>query len=117
MTLLIAPMTDPGVVAGGDAGQVPLLEGPIEHRSKFHRPIALGAGQWRDPIAVAVHQPLDDLLLERLPRVHHVVGNAQLFTDAGRIHQSFSATGSFPAHQPKGQAFHLPTRFHQQRRC
>jgi len=114
---LITAMTDPGVVAGGDAGQLALLQSPIEHRTKFHGAIALGAGQWRDPIAVAVHQPLNDLLLEGLPGVHNVVGNAQLFTDAGRIHESLRATGPFPAHQPERQAFHLPARFHQQCCC
>ena len=57
---------------------------------------------------------MNDFLLERFARVHHVVGNAQLFTDAGRIHQPLGATGSFPAHQPERQAFHLPARLHQQ---
>lgn len=114
MTLFIPAMTDPGVVAGSDTRQLALLQSPIEHRSKFHRSIALGAGQWRDPIAIAIHKPLNDLLLERLPRVYHVVGNAQLFTDAGRIHQPLRTTAPFPAHQPERQAFHLPARFHQQ---
>ena len=114
MAPLIAAMADPGVVAGGDAGQLALLQGPIKHRSEFHRSIALGAGQWRDPIAITIHQPLHDLLLERLPCVHHVMGNAELLTDAGCIHKPLGATGPFPAHQPERQAFHLPARLHQQ---
>ena len=113
MTLLIAHMADPGVVAGGDAGNFRSCIAQSSIGPNFTDRL-----HWEqagcDPIAIPIHQPLDDFLLERLPRVHHMVRNAELFTDAGCIHQPLRATGPLPAHQPEGQALHLPARFHQQ---
>ena len=114
MPPMLTAMADPGVMACGNPGQPPFLGGPVEHRPELHRTVALGAGQGRDAVAVAVHQPLHDLLLKGLPGVHHVMGDAELFADSGCIHETFGATGAFTTHQPKGEALHLPARFDQQ---
>ena len=103
-----------GVVARGDALQAPLFGRPGEHRSKFHLPVAAGAGKGRHAFAIALHQEINNLLLEMLPKIHHVVGHAQLLTDPGGIHQPFRAAGALATHQPQGEALHLPTGFHQQ---
>ena len=107
-------MADPGVMACGDSGELPLLGGPLEHRSEFHRAVALGAGQGCDAVAVAVHQPLHNFLLEGVSRVHHVMGDAELLADSGCIDEAFGAAGAFATHQPKREALDLPTRLHQE---
>ena len=104
----------PGVVAGGDAADAPLLLGPLEHRAEFHLPVAAGAGQGRDASRVALHQKIDDLGLEVLPKIDHMVGDGELFADPRRIHQTLGAAGTLATHQPEGEPLHLPTRFHQQ---
>ena len=107
---------NPGVVARGDAANGPLLGRPGQHRPKLHLPVAAGAGQGRHPGAIALHQKLDDLGLERGPGIDHVVGDTQLLADGGRIHQPFGATRPLAAHEPEGEALHLPASLHQQGR-
>ena len=43
------------------------------------------------------------------------MGDAELLTDSGGIHEAFGAAGSLTTHQPEGEALHLPTSLHQQR--
>ncbi len=110
----IGPQT--GVVAGGHAGDAPFFLSPIEHRAKFHRPVAARARQRRDAIAIALHQKLHDLLLKGVARIHHMVRNLKLLTKPGRIHQPLRAASPFAAHQPERQPFHFPVGITQQRR-
>ena len=109
-------VTDAGVVAGGEAADAALLLGPLQHRPELHLAIAARAGQRRDTGAIALHQEIDDLRLEVLAEIDHVVGHLQLLTDAGGIHQAFGAAGPLAAHQPEGEPLHLPAGLHQQRR-
>ena len=114
--IALLAMADAGVVTGGDPLNAALLLGPLQHRPEFHFPVATGAGQRRNAIAIALHQEIHDLLLEVLAEIHHVVLHAQLLTDPGCIHQTLGAARSLAAHQPEGEALHLPARFHEQRR-
>ena len=43
------------------------------------------------------------------------MGNPQLFTNACGIHQPFRTAGTFAAHQPKRDPFHVPAGLHEQR--
>ena len=104
----------PGVVAGGEAADAPLLRSPAQHRPKLHLPVATGAGQGGDAIAIALHQHLHNLLLKVLAKIHHMVGHPQLIAEGGGIHQPFGATGPLAAHQPEGEPLHLPAGIHQQ---
>jgi hypothetical protein len=113
MAIVISAMADAGVMAGGNAWQATLVGCPVQHWAELHRAVALGAGQRCDPIAVAIHQPIDDFSLERCPGVNNVMRDVQLFADASCVHKSFGAAGPFATHQPKGEPFHLPAGFHQ----
>ena len=91
-----------------------LLRCPLEHGAKFHRSVALRAGQRRDAVLVAIHESLNDFLLKGLAGIDYMVRDAQLLTDACGIHQPFSAAGAFATHQPQRQSLDLPACFHQQ---
>ena len=110
--IALLAVAHPGVMACGDARNTALVLSPVQHRAKFHLPIAARARQWRDAIAVALHQEIHDLLFEVLAEIHHVVLHTELFADPRRIHQALGAAGALAAHQPEREPFHLPARFH-----
>ena len=107
-------MAHPGVMARGEPADAPLAFSPLEHRPKFHLPIAARAGQRRHAGLITLHQKINDLGLEVLAKIHHVVGHPELLADAGGIHQALGAAGTLATHQPQGEALHLPARLHQQ---
>ncbi len=110
----IVRMTHPGVVARGDPFEPAFGGGPGEHRAELHLPVAAGTGEGGHPVLIALHQEINDPVLEMGAAVQHVMGNAQLFADPGGIHQSLGAAGSLAAHQPERQPLHLPARLQQQ---
>ena len=52
----------------------PVAGGPVQHRTELHRPVALGAGERGDAIAIAIHQPLHDFALKGVAGIHDMVG-------------------------------------------
>ena len=107
-------MADPGVMASGETTDLTLGAGPGQHRAELDLPVAAGTGQGGDPAAIAIQQEINDLALEVLAEIHHMVGNPQLLTDGGCVHQAFGTAGALAAHQPQGETLHLPAGLHQQ---
>ena len=114
MPAVLSTVSCPGVVPSGDPIELTFFPGPAHHRPEFHRTVALRAGQRGDSVAITIDQSFDDLLLKRLSGVHNVMLNPELLADSGRVHKALSATGALSAHEPQGQALHMPSGFHQQ---
>ena len=102
VSAVVPAVADSGVMPCGDAGQIAFMEGPIEHWAEFHGSIALRTRQWRDAMAVSIHQPLHNFSLERLTGVHHMVGDPELFADSRSVDKALCTAGTFPTHQPEG---------------
>ena len=101
-----------GVMASRDAVDRTFVLSPVEHWPELHLTVASGAGQWCDSGRVSLHQEVNDLMFEVVAKVNDVMGHLQLVADAGSIHQTFGTTGTFAAHQPEGETFHLPSSLH-----
>ena len=101
-------------MACGNPFESAFLPCPVEHRAKFHRPVAARTGQGRDSSLIALDQTFHDFAREVVARIDNVMGDAQLLADSCRIHQSFCATGAFAAHQPEREPFNLPACLHHQ---
>ena len=79
----------PRIVSCCDQVNAAFSLSPINHRTKFHGLIAIGAGQWRDALTVTIDQILNNVFLKDFAAIHHMMRDAHLFTELRSINHAF----------------------------